>query len=225
MHLEQQTREQTAQIILNAVQFHERQVGIGFLALILQGSKSRRVFDRQLHNSRFFGALFYYSVDVIENFIKQLIQCELVTAVNIGYKFFVPVLQITDAGKKALEEKQEIQLQDVRMIEPLVIGESAKHSMHLFQQLKSVLAVAKFRGLAESTIWEHLIVAIKLGLLRPSDVVEQQKIAIILETKHRLKTTGLKDLKEALPADISYGEIRCATLKERSFEKVYAQKE
>src|SRR3989338_3174926 len=105
------TKENPAEIILNAVFAHERQVGISTLALILKGSRAKQVSKRQLFNSLFFGALFYQSVDIIENFIKQLLHRGTIRTVNMNIgPFFTPVLEITDTGKKILDEKTNIEL-------------------------------------------------------------------------------------------------------------------
>ena len=206
------TQENPAEIILHAVIAHERQVGISTIALILKGSRAKQVSKRQLFNSRFFGALFYQQVDIIENFIKQLINKGAIKIVNMNIgPFFTPVLEISEEGKKILENKTSIELQTKHNpVQPAILTNSIKETLDLFQEFKSVKIVAEKRNLTESTIWEHLATCIKLRQLRPSDVVEESKIKLILETKQNLKLKGLKQFKAALPEDISYGEIRCA---------------
>ena len=88
-----------------------------------------------------------------------------------------------------------------------------KETLNLFQQYQNVTTVAEKRNLAESTIWGHILDCIKLKLLTPADVVEPSKLSLVLATKNSLKTTGLKELKEALPENITYGEMMCALQK------------
>lgn len=203
------TRENAGFIILNAVALHERQLGIGGLALVLKGSKNKRIFDKKLYMSRFFGALFYRPVDIIENFIRQLLRMDLLATMDLGISYPFPVLVLTPAGRKALEDKLFIQLVEERTLKPVILNESVRITLELFKQLKNVSAVAEKRGLAESTIWTHLITAVKLGLLKAADVVDEQKVRLIIETRARLKPKGLKELKAALPENFTYEEIRC----------------
>jgi superfamily II DNA helicase RecQ len=201
-------QEHPSVLILNAVADYERQLGIGSLALVLKGSKSKRVLNRQLYASKVFGALFYRPLDVIENFIKQLVVQKYLKIVNIGERYVVPVLVLTTAGREALEQGHDISLQVVRT--PPALNESARITVQIFQTLRSVAKVAELRGLAQSTVWDHLITAVKLDKLKATDVVEPQKVQLILKTKDRLKPKGLKELKAALPEDITYEELRCA---------------
>src|SRR3989338_4297645 len=200
-------QEHPSMLILIAVSSHERQMGVGGLALVLKGSKSKRVLERGLHDSKVFGALLYHPVDVIENFIKQLIAQKYLRIVDVGQEYAIPVLELADAGKEALEDQLDIPLQPVRT--PPILNESARITLQAFQKLRSVAAVAELRGLAENTVWDHLLIAVRLGLIASTDVVEPQKIKLILETNARLKPKGLKELKQSLPEDIGYDEIRC----------------
>ena len=209
------TAEHPAIIILNAVAVHERQVGVGSLALVLKGSKSKRVFDRKLYESPVFGALFYHPVDVIENFIKQLFEQKYLTIVDIGDRYVIPVLELSAVGKEVLQQKNDIPLQTIHS--PPMLNESGQITVQAFQKLQSVSKVAELRGLAQSTVWDHLIIAVKLGLLVSADIVEPEKARLILETNARLKPKGLKELKAALPENINYDEIRCVQAQERRF--------
>ena len=204
------TPEHTSQIILRAVTEHERKLGIGTLALVLKGSKDKRVFGRELYTSHFFGALFYHPIDVLENFIKQLIQMDFIKTGDFGVGVYpAPVLCITSAGKEALEKNMDISLQVVRSFKPDHLSDSVRETLTLFRQVRTISAVAQQRKLTESTIWGHLTTAVKFGMLQPSDVVDASKVKLINETYLRLKTQGLKELKLALPERVSYDEIRC----------------
>lgn len=204
------TPEHTAQIILDAVKAHEHQLGIGSLALILKGSKDKRITNRQLTTSQFFGAFFYHPPDVIQNFIKELLTMGFLTTTNISMSSYpIPVLTLTDAGKYALEHKINIDLRAQRTVKPIALNDSARETLDLFQQTKSVRAVAQQRTLAESTIWTHLITCIKLGLISAADIIDQNRIKLILDARTRTNAKGLKEIKEALPRDLSYGEIQC----------------
>ncbi len=203
--------ERPAVLILHAVKEHERLIGIGMLALLLKGSHDKRIFSRRLHESRFFGALFYHPVDVLQNFIKELLAMGFLTAIDIGSAYPMPVLQLTPAGSYALENRTEISLPTERTYKPLVLNETTRATIELFRQLRNIPAVAQQRTLAESTIWMHLTTAVKLGLLTPEEIVDEKVIRLIRTARDKLKPKGLKELKAALPESISYEEIRCVT--------------
>ncbi len=209
------TSEPIAQIILGAVLAHERQLGIGSLALLLKGPKDKRMFERKLHESPFFGALFYYPKDAIENFAKQLLEMSyLRQAVQQGHFYAVPLLETGEEGRRAFESKAVISLELKRTIKPTVLNETTKATFEFFQKAGNVSLVAQQRNLAESTVWGHLAACIKLGLLSAVDVVEAEKVKLILETQRNIPTRKFKELKEALPDDITYEEIRCALAQE-----------
>ena len=201
--------ERPALPILSAVHEHERRIGIGMLALLLKGSHDKRISGRGLYESRFFGALFYHPVDVLQNFIRELLAMGFLTTINVGSAYPMPVLQLTAAGRYALENKTEIFLPAERTFRPIVLNETTKASIELFRQHRDIKAVAQQRGLAESTIWMHLTTAVKLGLLTPEEIVDEAVISLIRAAKGRLNPKGLKELKAALPESISYEEIRC----------------
>lgn len=206
----QQTPERTANLILNAIKTHHRQLGVSSLALVLKGSKSKRIVDRKLYESKFFGALFYHQTDVIENFIKQLQEKKLIRSVLvIGFPYALPMLELTEKGMNMVENNLDVPLEIKRTVKRIKINESILTTLYLFDKCKDVIEVAKRRNLVESTIWMHLINAVKLGAISVIDIVELEKIKLIFKTKNQLQKTKLKELKEALPENISYEEIRC----------------
>lgn len=209
------TPEHTARIILDAVQKHELQAGIERLALMLRGSKSQRL--KELESSTFYGALFYCTTDVIENFIRQLLKQGYLTLTDVGKIYPAPVLKLTENGKGALESKTDIPLKEVRL--PPTLNETMQETLQKFTELRDITKVTEARGMAVSTIWTHLINCVTLGLLRASDVVAAERMQRILEVQQRLKTGRVGPIKQALP-DVSYEEIRCV-LAERASQKQY----
>lgn len=204
------TPEHLSIIILNAIKEHHRQLGVCSLALVLKGSKSKLLQNRKLYDSKFFGALFYYPINIIENFIKQLIEKKFAQSLLVtGNPYPVPMLEITPEGKNLLEKKIDIPLEVRRTIKPIVLNESVRETLNLFTSLKNIPEVAKHRNLVESTIWGHLIIGVKMGQLLSHDIVKEEKIKLVLEKKNILNTSRLKELKESLPEDISYEEIKC----------------
>ena len=197
-------------IILNAVQKHERSVGVGTLALILKGSGSKHISRRQLNNSPFFGALIYCSISDIEYILRQLIEQGLLERYMVqDFRYPIPVLQLTEHGRRILEQKEEIHLKLHTIRPQTTSNSSAEETFTLFQQTRNITQVAEQRQLAKSTIWNYLISCVASGKLRAEEFVSSEKKALIEETQRKLQATRAKPLKEQLPADISYEEIRC----------------
>ncbi|MEK6845292.1 MAG: helix-turn-helix domain-containing protein [Nanoarchaeota archaeon] len=204
------TPEHLSTIILNAAKKHHRQLGVGSLALVLKGSKSKILQNRKLYDSRFFGALFYYPINVIENFVKQLIEKGMISVVMVtDNPYPLPMLEITSEGNAVLESKLDVNLVVKREVKPVKLNDSIRETLRLFSDTKDISKTAAERNLAESTIWGHLIDLVKLGQLSAVEVVDWEKIKLILNAKDNYSDVGLKELKEKLPANISYEEIKC----------------
>ncbi len=204
------TPEHLSTIILNAAKKHHRQLGVGSLALVLKGSKSKILQNRKLYDSRFFGALFYYPINVIENFVKQLIEKGMISVVMVtDNPYPLPMLEITSEGNAVLESKLDVNLVVKREVKPVKLNDSIRETLRLFSDTKDISKTAAERNLAESTIWGHLIDLVKLGQLSAVEVVDWEKIKLILNAKDNYPDVGLKKLKEKLPANISYEEIKC----------------
>ena len=58
---EEKQQEDVCRVVLLAMQAHPKCVGVDALALLLKGSRSKRLAVRKLHESRFFGSLFYHA--------------------------------------------------------------------------------------------------------------------------------------------------------------------
>jgi len=196
-------------IILNAVR--NLQSGVDKLALFLKGSKSKLVVP--IESKQLFGGLMWHDIPTIKGFINQLIDMEFIRKKNIqGYTYSYPILELTEAGKKVLAEKIKVELQIIKEQKPVKVGESEMATFDLFSGGKNVEEIAKERNLAVSTIYIHLYHLIANDYLSSSDVVSEEKISQITEAYKQFKNEPkLKELKEMLPENISYEEIRCVT--------------
>ncbi len=179
------------------------------LALFLKGSKSKLVVP--IESKLLFGGLMWHDIPTIKGFIKQLIGIELIKRKIIeGYHYSYPILELTEAGKKVLDEKIKIELQIVKEQRPTTVGESEIKTFELFSEGKRAEEIAKERNLAISTINTHFYKLIANDYLSSSDVVDEGKINKITEAYRQFKSEPkLKELKEKLPDNISYEEIRC----------------
>ncbi len=217
---QEKQKEDVCRAILLAVQAHPEQMGVDALALILKGSRSKKLVMRRLHESRFFGGLFYYTTDVIENFIKQCIQLSFLATVNMGVSIYpTPVLVLTETGKRLLEMNEVVQLAVIKSENEKVLKltPAIQEACGLMMQLRSVEEVAKRKGLAVSTVYDYLSKGVELGIIEVNTVLSeevwQQIRAVIKDGMERIK-----DIKGRLPESVGYGEIRCvlADIKRRN---------
>ena len=112
--------------------------------------------------------------------------------------------------RKVLDEKIRIELQIIKKEKPLIVGDTENITLELFKKGKSVPEIAYGRNLAFSTIFEHMRRLVANGYVSSSEFVEDDKINKILEAVGKLKKHFmLREIKEILPDDITYDEIKC----------------
>ncbi|MFA7165039.1 MAG: DNA helicase RecQ [Desulfoplanes sp.] len=97
------------------------------------------------------------------------------------------------------------------------LTDTESHSLELFRQLGSVQEVAAHRKFKETTIYGHLLSAVKLGMVEGRDVVSigPEEIDLIEGTITRLADDGivlLKPLYEALEGKYDYEVLRCVKM-------------
>ncbi|HEY8400635.1 MAG TPA: helix-turn-helix domain-containing protein, partial [Cytophagaceae bacterium] len=109
--------------------------------------------------------------------------------------------------EKKRETEENISINKKDKSKP-VKGESHLMSLNLFRQGKSILEIAKERGLAVGTIEGHLISFIPTGELKVEELVAKEKIGIIMNKLEELGEVSSSVIKESLGDGYSYGEIR-----------------
>ncbi len=196
-----------ALIILSAVD--KLDIGIIKLAQFLKGSKSKLV--KPLSDKSIYGGLFWYDTPTITGFIEQLMEEELIRREEVaGVEYANSILKLTPAGKKVLVEKIPIELQARNKIKPITVGESEMATLALLKQGKTPEQVAEERGLATATIYLHAYKLIINKMLFSFDIIKPEIIRQIREVSSRFSSSPpLKKLKEALPSEITYEQIRC----------------
>jgi hypothetical protein len=88
-------------------------------------------------------------------------------------------------------------------------------SFNLFKEGKSVTEIAKDRNMAISTIEGHLSSFIANGEIEINEIVSAEKQLLIKEAVKIHGRESLKIIKENLPEDITYGEIRMVLAAEK----------
>jgi hypothetical protein len=89
-------------------------------------------------------------------------------------------------------------------------------SFNLFKEGKSVAEIAKERNLAVGTIEGHLSTFIASKQINIDDLVSAEKLLLIKKAIATHGKTSTKTLKDNLPDDISYGEIRMVAAAEEN---------
>ncbi len=86
--------------------------------------------------------------------------------------------------------------------------DSKQISYDMFRQGKDTAAIAAERGLASSTIEGHLAHYVAAGKLDIHDLVDKEKVTMILQAITAKSDASLSQLKTHLGEDCSYGDIR-----------------
>ena len=93
-------------------------------------------------------------------------------------------------------------------------------SYNLYKDGKGVKEIARERDLSTKTVEDHLIYCAKLGFeISYHDFVSNDKEKMIVNAYKKIGGDKLKPIKEALPEDISYTEIKFALCKYNIGEK------
>jgi len=202
--------DQIVWIILKAVK--NTKIGKYKMAEFLKGSKAKDVAN--LSSQQGYGGLLWHDIQTIVGFIEQLEKMELINRTAI-YDYY-SALELTEAGKKVLEEKIRIELQIIKKEKLLTIGDTEKTTFDLFRQGRTIEEIAKIRNLAISTIYDHLYRLVANNYLSVSEFIPESVIKQILEAKNKLpKSPKLKEIKEILPDKITYNEIKCVLAEKR----------
>ena len=110
--------------ILGLVKNLDYHAGRTFIAEILTGSKSKRIINQNLQESRYYGALKDYTADEVKYMVDQLIEKGYLEKRQGDSRFPRPVLYLTDMAERALGEKEHIKLQlPIKVKEEVVISE------------------------------------------------------------------------------------------------------
>ena len=78
----------------------------------------------------------------------------------------------------------------------------------MYKEGKTISEIAKARNLSAQTIENHLVFYIISGELSIDEMIDKEKQKVILNAIELHGNKSLKLLKENLPEEISYGDIR-----------------
>ena len=80
----------------------------------------------------------------------------------------------------------------------------------MFKAGNSIEEIAKIRNLAINTIQNHLVNFVTVGTIKPSELMDINKIVHIIEIAKTQTIPSLKAIKEELGEGFSYFEIHIA---------------
>lgn len=114
-----------------------------------------------------------------------------------------------EGNKKPAPEVAVEEVEEKKMSRPQK-GDSARISLDLFREGKDIATIAKERGYAIGTIESHLVSFLSTGEVGVDDIVAPEKQARINKVLDEMgeNITGTKDVKDRLPADYTYAEIK-----------------
>ncbi len=135
---------------------------------------------------------------------------------------------IPGVGEKKLAQYGDAFLQVIKQFPlPMAVNrqfsDTVNDSLILFSQQLSVEQVAEKRGLTENTVYSHLAEAIAAGMLDPLDIlnIEESDYHLISQTINQLsdvESVSLKEVRELLGEEFSYGVIKCVLAAEVGLE-------
>lgn len=113
-------------------------LGINKTISVLKGTKSTFVIDHQLNKLSTFSVLSSFSKEQLSSIINILIELGLIIVENISIYNNMPIIKITDTGKKYLTDNTEIQIQIIDTLTDKDITEFNKQEYDLFIELREL---------------------------------------------------------------------------------------
>jgi len=207
--------ERAALVILDCVRRVKIKVGREKLAQILHGSKAQDILKFHHAKNIYYGRLAVIKQNDIEELIGQLIEMGYIKSIGGEY----PILSLTPRGENAVKQKETIPIKPPRSLETsevlrakakLEAGGTVEYTAKLFADGLKPEQIARERGFALTTIYDHfakLIAADKLKVEQvvPDDV--REKIEKVIEKVG--STQYLSPIKARLPDDIDFNIIKC----------------
>jgi ATP-dependent DNA helicase RecQ len=206
-------------IILETVRsLHERPVGRKRLAQLLNGSRAKGIAQFGYDRHKFYGKLSMLSQPQITALVDALLAGRYLR-LSGGE---LPVLLLADSGLQALNARAALLITVAGYAPPAAEesieqwqkssrrSDTVQETLALFEQGLTLAQICEQRGLKESTIYTHLARLIADNKVTLHQVVTPEVEVQVLAAVERVGSAfRMWPLKEILPDDISYGQIRC----------------
>jgi len=207
--------EKAALTILDAAYRLKFKVGREKLARILAGSKAQEIKKFNYDKSIYYAKLAEFRKSEIEGMIDQLLEMEYFKIVGGLYT----VLTLTPKGEAALKQKALIPLNTPKVIgvaEALRarvafdVGGTVEQTAKLFANGMKPEQIAKERGLALQTIFDHIAQLIAVDRISVEQVVSNNIREQVEKAIDKVGSTRfLSPIKSILPEEIDFNMIRC----------------
>ncbi|HHU48181.1 MAG: helix-turn-helix domain-containing protein [Caldicoprobacterales bacterium] len=99
-----------------------------------------------------------------------------------------------------------------------LVKDTAQVTYEMYRKNMSVSEIARERGLTVSTVFTHFISLIPKYKLDLDEIVPKERIAGILQAADTTGAVSLRAIREQLPSDYNYGEIRLVMELERGWK-------
>jgi|GEM_PF-35658 len=206
--------------ILELIEDIDGKLGKNKIAGILRGSKSKYIFWSHHDEHECYGILGDFTDREVISIIDELLEREYIT---YGGDPVYPTISLTEKGNVAITEMEDIELETLFRLKQQkekthkgIQRDTLDETLALFREGHTPEEIAKIRGLKTTTIINHLVrlmkedrIELDINDFMKPDVQEQIKNAVITIGSKRLR-----EIKDLLPSNISYDEIRfvCASL-------------
>ena len=139
---------------------------------------------------------------------KKQAELQQANTITTGMKTDANVAELLNSVEKAQKQIAPLTLAAGSSTKKAPVGESHRTSLTMYQEGKDVATIAQERGLAQSTIEGHLVGFILTGDIAINDMLSQEKIAKITTTIHQFENVSSNIIKQNLPADYTFTDIR-----------------
>ncbi len=206
----------TALLILDTVRSLPWEVGRGKIANLLKGSRRKEMSEFGYDRNPRYGKLGVFSVAEIEGLVDDMVEMGYLK--GVGGK--LPVLRLTPTGEAALASREAIPLTFPRPVvrsqpkpprnSSTERGQTLDITADMFDRGMIPAQIAQERGLAVITIEGHLAQLVGQGRIEMSRIVSDERAARIREALAQVgDATYLTPIKQALPDDFTFSEIKC----------------
>lgn len=96
------------------------------------------------------------------------------------------------------------------------VADSKSITLELYRAGKTIKEIATERNLAISTIEGHLAWFVGKGDISLDEMISKEKQLLIIQATEKLESKSFKELREYLPSEVSYNEIRMVVSKYRN---------
>jgi len=207
---------QVAHQILQCLTELNQPLGREKLSRVLRGSEAVSITKYGHHQIPSYGVLKLFTIDRIVEMLDWLIEHGYFKLIGGNY----PVVQLSPKGEQALHEELPISLplppSQRDDIESNV--DTIEKTYELFQRGLSPERIAAERNRVVGTIYKHLSELIERGDVSVDDVIPADIRRQIEDTIAQVGMESLSRIKELLPDEISYDEIRCVVVAARARE-------